>query len=81
MMSTLYRYISYTPVVLIVITFIASVLLVVDWPEQKNKCDYFDSVNITDGKKHPNSSILHNNILYDISEYAEFDYMINASGH
>lgn len=79
-MSPLYRYISYTPVVLIVITFIVSVLLVVDWPEQKNKCDYFDSINITNGEKQSNSSILHNNILYDISEYAEFNYMINKTG-
>lgn len=80
-MSPLYRYISYTPVVLIVITFIVSVLLVVDWPKQRNtlSCEYYDSINITDGDK-LNSSILHNNILYDISEYAEFEYMINKTG-
>lgn len=81
-MSTIYRYISYTPVVLIVVTFIVSALLVVDWPKQRNtlSCEYFDSINITDGKKQPNSSILHNNILYDASDYAEFDYMINKTG-
>lgn len=80
-MFTLYRYIPYTPFVLIAVIFIVSALLAVDWPEQEKKCEYFDSINITDGEKQPNSSILHNNILYDISEYAEFDYMINASGH
>lgn len=80
MFTLFYRYIPYTPVVLIAIIFIVSALLAVDWTEKKNKCEYFDSINITDGEKQSNSSILHNNILYDVSEYDEFDYMINKTG-
>lgn len=40
-------------------------------------CNFFDSVNITDGRKLKNQSIIFDGIEYPKWQYAEFDYIIN----
>lgn len=40
-------------------------------------CNFFDSVNITDGHKLNNQSIIFEGIEYPKWQYAEFDYIIN----
>lgn len=42
-------------------------------------CDFHDSVNITDGFRHPNKSISFDNIVFSFDEYATVDYVLNGT--
>lgn len=78
-MMNLCRYTVCIPVTLVVIALIATLALVLESPSQL-PCDYYDTVNITDGEKLPNSSILHNNILYESHEFSEIEYIKTKNG-
>lgn len=38
-------------------------------------CSAFDTVSIDDGEKHPNGSITHNGITYNVEHYKTFNYV------
>ena len=74
----MHRHIKWIPLVLIVIILIAAIIyLIVNLRSgHKLPCNYLDSINITDGKLQPDSSIIFNDITYPKDQYFDINYIL-----
>lgn len=74
----MHRHIKWIPLVVIVIILIAGVVyLTVNLRSgHKLPCDYLDSINITDGKLQPDSSIIYNGMKFSKDQYFDVNYVL-----
>lgn len=73
------RHIRWVPLVLIVIILVAGLIyLIVNLRHgHELPCNYFDSINITDGTLQPDSSILYNDITFPKDQYFDINYVLH----
>lgn len=76
------RYISWVPLLLVLAAFITTLIVVFGRRAGDGilPCDYYNSIDISNGTRQSDSSIIYNNIVYNVSEFAETNYIKDASG-
>lgn len=75
----MHRYTRWIPPVLLTIGLITGIIIfTLKFRPNNLPCDFFDSINITDGALHSDLSITYDNITFQKNQYAKIDYILEG---